>query len=113
MLVHPLLGERVALPTPQWEGPLESARVPRLRDHVVGGATVLSGSAYVELAFSAAGTGRPQVRDLVVSTALTCPADDSDPTQLRVATVLDGEVVTVSSRRGAPTGAREGSWQQL
>ncbi|ULH14296.1 acyltransferase domain-containing protein (plasmid) [Deinococcus sp. KNUC1210] len=52
--VHPLLGERLGLPAPVWENVLDAFSLPGLKDHVVQGAVVFPGAAYVELALAAA-----------------------------------------------------------
>ncbi|MEV0373758.1 beta-ketoacyl synthase N-terminal-like domain-containing protein [Streptomyces sp. NPDC050636] len=122
ILEHPLLGERVPVAAPQWEGPVAPSRVRWLSGHRVGGTVVMPGAGFAEMALAAGravikGTGAAenaavQVRDLAVSTALTVPFDD-ESTLLRVATSVCGEVVTIASRRFDPhQPSAPGSWQQ-
>ena len=51
--VHPLLGCRLKEPPAAWEAHLDPLKSPWLADHRVGGAVVLPGAAYVELALAA------------------------------------------------------------
>lgn len=51
---HPLLGWRLSSAPCSWENVLDPATLPWLNDHKVGGALVLPGSAYVEIALAAA-----------------------------------------------------------
>ncbi|MFI9550171.1 type I polyketide synthase [Nonomuraea endophytica] len=87
ILVHPLLGDRVPVPGLVWSGPVEPARTPWLPDHQVGGAVVMPGAAYVEMALAAGAaadlTGHPQVRDLTVSAALTTTVAATLVTELK------------------------------
>jgi NADPH:quinone reductase-like Zn-dependent oxidoreductase/NAD(P)-dependent dehydrogenase (short-subunit alcohol dehydrogenase family) len=48
-----LLGDRGATPQPSWQVELTDGLVPYLKDHVVQGAVVLPGAAYVDAALSA------------------------------------------------------------
>lgn len=52
--VHPLLGWRLTEPDAAWENTIDLETHPWLADHKVGGAVVLPGSAYVEMALAAA-----------------------------------------------------------
>ncbi len=51
--VHPLLGYRLKDAEAVWENPLDPLVLPYLADHQVGGAEVLPGAAYVEMALAA------------------------------------------------------------
>lgn len=51
--VHPLLGYRLKDGDAIWENPLDPQVVPYLADHQVGGALVLPGAAYIEMALAA------------------------------------------------------------
>ncbi len=51
--VHPLLGYRLKDGDASWENPLDPLVLPYLADHQVGGAVVLPGAAYVEMALAA------------------------------------------------------------
>ncbi len=50
---HPLLGVRLKDGEAVWENPLDPQVLPYLADHQVGGAIVLPGAAYVEMALAA------------------------------------------------------------
>ncbi len=50
---HPLLGYRLKEATAVWENPLDPLVLPYLADHRVGGAVVLPGAAYAEMALAA------------------------------------------------------------
>lgn len=50
--VHPLLGYRLKEPAAAWENHLDPQTLPYLTDHKVGGAMVLAGAAYVEMALA-------------------------------------------------------------
>jgi acyl transferase domain-containing protein/NADP-dependent 3-hydroxy acid dehydrogenase YdfG/acyl carrier protein len=52
--VHPLLGWRLKEADAAWENTLDPAILPWLADHKVGGAIVLPGAAYAEMALAAA-----------------------------------------------------------
>ncbi len=52
--VHPLLGCRLKEMPAAWEAQLDPIKSPWLADHRVGGAVVLPGAAYVEMALAAA-----------------------------------------------------------
>ncbi|MFG3252553.1 type I polyketide synthase [Streptomyces sp. NPDC048172] len=114
-LVHPLLGERVPVPDPQWEGTVEPSRVPWLGGHQVAGSTVMPGAAFAEMALSAGPATDPgrtvQVTDLAVMSGLTVPAATGDPVQVRVSTAVSGDLVTISSRRARAEGPSQ-PWQQ-
>ncbi|MDE2254941.1 MAG: type I polyketide synthase, partial [Betaproteobacteria bacterium] len=51
--VHPLLGYRLKEFRAAWENHLDPIKLPWLSDHKVGGAVVLPGAAYVEMALAA------------------------------------------------------------
>ncbi|WP_378738202.1 SDR family NAD(P)-dependent oxidoreductase [Nocardia brasiliensis] len=51
---YPMLGERPELAVPEWIAGLSVSSLPWLHDHVVGGAVVLPGAAYLDAALSAA-----------------------------------------------------------
>ena len=54
VIVHPLLGRSLRMPTPAWANQLELSRFPLLADHRVRGHVVLPGTAYLEMALAAA-----------------------------------------------------------
>lgn len=51
--VHELLGYRLKEPPASWEAHLDPAKLPYLADHKVGGAMVLAGASYLEMALAA------------------------------------------------------------
>ncbi|HJV25545.1 MAG TPA: SDR family NAD(P)-dependent oxidoreductase [Aromatoleum sp.] len=59
---HPLLGWRLKDAAASWENVLDPRTQPWLADHKVGGATVLPGAAFVELALAAASEVFPAVQ---------------------------------------------------
>ncbi|MEV4602760.1 SDR family NAD(P)-dependent oxidoreductase [Amycolatopsis sp. NPDC049253] len=103
---HPLLGAATLLADADAEGLVLSGRIsatthPWLNDHVVGGAILLPGTAFVELAVRAgdeAGCGR--VRDLTLHAPLVLPEKGAARIQLRVgAPAADGtRPISVHSR---------------
>ncbi|MFI2758841.1 SDR family NAD(P)-dependent oxidoreductase [Streptomyces echinatus] len=113
-LVHPLLGERVAVAEPQWEGTVEVSRVPWLSEHQVAGSIVMPGAAFAEMALTAGpATIRDhatQVTDLAVTSGLTMPAP-GDPAQVHLSTTVSGDMITISSRRDRLGGPAQ-PWQQ-
>jgi len=60
--VHPLLGYRLKDAEAVWENPLDPQILAYLADHQVGGAAVLPGAAYVEMALAASREWFGQVR---------------------------------------------------
>lgn len=58
--VHPLLGRPLALPTPAWQATLGPTVMSWLEDHVVQGAVVYPGAAYVEMTLAAAALQAPE-----------------------------------------------------
>ncbi len=52
--VHPLLGYRLKEAEALWENQLDSVKLPWLADHVVDGAVIVPGAAYIEMALTAA-----------------------------------------------------------
>jgi len=113
-LVHPLLGQRVPVPDPQWEGTVELSRVPWLSGHQVAGSIVMPGAAFAEMALSAAPAAirdqAVQVTSLAVTSGLTMPAP-GDPVQMHISTAVSGDVVTIASQR-CPVGGQPQPWQQ-
>ncbi|MFI0721873.1 SDR family NAD(P)-dependent oxidoreductase [Streptomyces sp. NPDC021224] len=113
-LVHPLLGERVPVAEPQWEGTVEVSRVPWLSEHSVAGSIVMPGAAFAEMALTAGPAAirdhAIQVTDLAVTSGLTMPAP-GDPAQVHLSTAVAGDMITISSRRDRLGGAPQ-PWQQ-
>lgn len=52
--IHPLLGWAITGSEPGWENVIDTSTIPWLADHQVGGAIVLPGAAYLEMALAAA-----------------------------------------------------------
>ncbi|MGK3205778.1 SDR family NAD(P)-dependent oxidoreductase [Amycolatopsis sp. MEPSY49] len=101
---HPLLGAATLLADADGvvlSGRISAATHPWLDDHVVGGAILLPGTAFVELAVRAgdeAGCGR--VRDLTLHAPLVLPAKGAARIQVRIGTpAADGSrKISVHSR---------------
>ncbi len=101
---HPLLGAATLLADADGavlSGRISAATHPWLNDHVVGGAILLPGTAFVELAVRAGdevGCGR--VRDLTLHAPLVLPAKGAARIQVRVGTpAADGtRPISVHSR---------------
>ncbi|MBZ6232846.1 SDR family NAD(P)-dependent oxidoreductase, partial [Streptomyces olivaceus] len=102
---HPLLGATV--PLPQTDGVLFTSRLslrthPWLADYTVRGATVLPGTAYVELAVRAADSvGCDRVQELVLEAPLVLPAQGGVQVQ-----VVVGDAVPGTRRRNVAVYAR-------
>ncbi len=73
--VHPLLGERLKAGEPVWENRLWADKPAWIRDHVVAGAALLPGAAFVEMLAAAArnafGAGPIEIENLELRRALT------------------------------------------
>jgi acyl transferase domain-containing protein/NADPH:quinone reductase-like Zn-dependent oxidoreductase/SAM-dependent methyltransferase/acyl carrier protein/NADP-dependent 3-hydroxy acid dehydrogenase YdfG len=99
---HALLGDLLPTVEPTWQTSVEPARLGWLGDHRVGGAVVLPGAAYVEMALAAGRAvheGPVEVSGLDINKALTLPWDAPDM-DVTIQTWLSGEVTRVASRRG-------------
>lgn len=106
---HPLLGDRLPCAKPTWQTSVEPARLGWVGDHVVSGAVVLPGAAYLEMALSAgrATIAAPvEVVDLDIAEALVLPWDDPRM-DVTIETGLTGEVASISSRAGNQDAWRE------
>ncbi|MDL4817263.1 type I polyketide synthase [Actinomadura opuntiae] len=103
---HPLLGAAVPLPNADGvvlTGRLSARSHPWLADHVVGGAVLLPGTAFVEMAVRAGEeVGAGQLEELVLQAPLVL--DEQDAVQVQVvveqADELDRRTVIVYSRAG-------------
>ncbi|UBI35339.1 type I polyketide synthase [Streptomyces mobaraensis] len=107
-LDHPLLGERMPAPHPQWHGPVEPVLVPWLRDHRLQGAVLMPATGYVEMALAA---GRRTLDDgpleaghLLIRGGLVVPWDDPGEVGLQTSLRPDDGTVTIAStaRPGDP-----------
>src|SRR5581483_158372 len=98
---HPLLGQRLALPAPAWENPLDPERLPYLADHHVQGLKVLPGAAYAELGLAihreVSDAAHGVLHDLEFHKALVIGADDQPA--LHVAYDPSRRAYSVHSRR--------------
>ncbi len=65
-LEHPLLGYRLKEQPAAWENHLDPIKLPWLADHQVGGAVILPGAAYLELALAAAHAWQPDTAQVAV-----------------------------------------------
>ncbi|MGX7829711.1 type I polyketide synthase [Actinokineospora sp. 24-640] len=99
--VHPLLGARQSAVEPSWVGSLDPTRVPWLGEHVICGATVLPGSAIVDMALAA---GRDafdqpvQVDDLDLLRFIGIGAPEDIALRVQVSLDRDDGRVRVASR---------------
>jgi len=86
--IHPLLGYPLAQHELTWENQLDTQLNPVLADHVVGEATVLPGSAYVEMALAASLACQPsaivEVEDLEIRSPLLLADDRSAVVRLTI-----------------------------
>ncbi|MGO4422798.1 polyketide synthase dehydratase domain-containing protein, partial [Streptomyces sp. MCAF7] len=85
-----------------WRTPVEPARLGWLGDHRIGGAVVMPGAGYLEMALAAGRTtheGPLEITGLDIGKALVLPWDDPSAT-ISVQTWLIGEVARMASRRG-------------
>ncbi|MFK4271297.1 SDR family NAD(P)-dependent oxidoreductase [Streptomyces milbemycinicus] len=99
---HSLLGDRLPSVEPTWRAPVEPSRLGWLGDHRIGGAVVMPGAAYLEMALAAGRTtheGALEITGLDIGKALVLPWDDPSVT-ISVQTWLFGEVARMASRRG-------------
>ena len=97
---HPLLGYRLQSALPIWDINLNASDPVYLQDHVVGGSTVVPGSAYVELALAMAadwyGFSDFDLTDMIIVAPLVIDADDHK--LLRCTLNVERNIFSVSSR---------------
>ncbi|MEP7118795.1 MAG: type I polyketide synthase, partial [Acidobacteriota bacterium] len=101
---HPLLGARLRMARPAWESVVGVGDTGYLRDHLVQGAVVCPGAAYVEMALAAAATdGQLPVvlRDVAFLKALRLDVDHG--TLMQIAVDGDGRFEIMSSSGAAGT----------
>ncbi|MEZ5479929.1 MAG: polyketide synthase dehydratase domain-containing protein [Thiolinea sp.] len=99
---HPLLGYRLKDAEATWENQLDTALLPWLADHVVDGAVVVPGAAYVEMALAAASLWRGIERPLLENFEIRAPVmlDDGQAKTVRLRLdVSDGRFEIVSRAR--------------
>ncbi|AUX41122.1 polyketide synthase [Sorangium cellulosum] len=111
---HPLLGRRVELAhapgTHLWEGDVDPARLPFLRDHRVEGAVIMPGTACLEMALAAAteafGQGPHALEDIAYEAAIFLPEGGARTLQV----VLAPEGPRAASLRIHGRPSPEGAW---
>ncbi|WP_338784234.1 SDR family NAD(P)-dependent oxidoreductase [Streptomyces sp. DG1A-41] len=115
-LDHPLLSTALHLAgTDEYvlTGRLSHEAQPWLGDHVVAGAALLPGTAFVELArFAGEQVGRPVLAELGVTTPLVTPAHGDTALQVAIGP-MDGEgrrEIRVSSRADGDATATDAAW---
>ncbi|GHE43560.1 type I polyketide synthase [Streptomyces longispororuber] len=97
---HPLLGARIAAPTPLWSGAVEPVLVPWLTDHRVAGSVVMPATGYVEMALAAgreAFDGPAEMEHLEITTALVVPWATASQVRLHVSLDPDDGVLLVAA----------------
>ena len=86
--VHPLLGYRLKDAQAIWENHLDGYRLPYLADHVVSGAMVLPGTAYLEMALAASAAthegGAHEVEDLEILVPMVFDAEHAQTVRLEL-----------------------------
>ncbi|WP_171167001.1 type I polyketide synthase [Streptomyces sp. I05A-00742] len=101
LLDHPLLGERMPAPHPQWQGPVEPVLVPWLTDHRIQGTVLMPATGYVEMALAAGrrtlGDGPLETGHLIINSGLAVPWDDPGTIQLQLSLRPDDGTVTITS----------------
>lgn len=108
---HPILNRNLQLPEPSWEVTLTDSMFPYLKDHAIGGKTVVPGAFFVEAAlalnFKLTGQRTGQLRNVSFERILPV-ADEMDAEEKRlISTVAQpGQVFKVYST----TTAREETW---
>ncbi|MBF6170827.1 type I polyketide synthase [Nocardia blacklockiae] len=103
---YAMLGDRLAAAAPEWEVSLSVANLPWLRDHVVAGAVVLPGAAYLDAALSAvaARTGRDAFGLESVEFVSPLVVDEHDVPVLRIAVEETTRRFTIRSK---PAGGQD------
>ncbi|WP_410558640.1 SDR family NAD(P)-dependent oxidoreductase [Actinomadura fulvescens] len=113
---HPMLGQRLMSPKPEWGGELDPGRLPWLHDHRVGGVQVLPGTGYLEMMIAAGRLALPEAAEAIevdrvdISRAMVLPsATDTLPSCVAVALDPQTGVVTVASAEDKSKHPRENS----
>ncbi|KAB8181868.1 type I polyketide synthase [Microbispora catharanthi] len=101
---HPLLGQRMPVLDPTWQGEIDRVRVPWVADHRAGGAAVMPATGYVEMAVAAARLAIPDAAEAVevdrvdISRAMVVPSQaGADPLYVQTSLCAETGVVTVAS----------------
>ncbi|MFX0575234.1 type I polyketide synthase [Nocardia nepalensis] len=102
---YAMLGQRTAASAPEWEVELSVANLPWLRDHVVDGAVVLPGAAYLDAALSAIAlrTGRTSFGLEAVRFAAPLVVTEHDVPVVRVSVEETTHRFTIRSRTATGT----------
>ena len=105
--VHPLLGWRLSEVEASWENTIDPDVLPWLSDHRVGGAIVLPGTAYSELALAAARTWRGTKYSAVEDLEILAPMvfDTEQSRTVRVSLDIGDGRIRITSRRRLSTDA--------
>lgn len=104
--MHPLLGAAQPTPEPSWLCDIDRARTPWFGEHVIGGASILPASAYIEIALAAGSEANGdgvQLDHLDLLDPVTVAPADAEPGQVRVSLSDD--------RRLVVAGRGEGGWR--
>ncbi|WP_063842991.1 type I polyketide synthase [Sphaerimonospora mesophila] len=101
---HPLLGRRMPVLDPTWQGEIDRVRVPWVADHRAGGAAIMPATGYVEMAIAAARLAMPDAAEAVevdrvdISRAMVVPSQAAaDPVYVQTSLHAETGVVTVAS----------------
>ncbi|MFG1826652.1 SDR family NAD(P)-dependent oxidoreductase [Microbispora bryophytorum] len=101
---HPLLGQRMPVLDPTWQGEIDRVRVPWVADHRAGGAAVMPATGYVEMAIAAARLTMPDAAEAVevdrvdISRAMVVPSQAAAaPVYAQTSLHAETGVVTVAS----------------
>ncbi|XVQ85310.1 SDR family NAD(P)-dependent oxidoreductase [Microbispora siamensis] len=101
---HPLLGQRMPVLDPTWQGEIDRVRVPWVADHRAGGAAVMPATGYVEMAVAAARLAIPDAAEAVevdrvdISRAMVVPSQAAaDSLYVQTSLCAETGVVTVAS----------------
>ncbi|MFI7034294.1 SDR family NAD(P)-dependent oxidoreductase [Microbispora rosea] len=101
---HPLLGQRMPVLDPTWQGEIDRVRVPWVADHRAGGAAVMPATGYVEMAVAAARLTMPDAEKAVevdrvdISRAMVVPSQGAAaPVYAQTSLHAETGVVTVAS----------------
>lgn len=105
--VHPLIGSRLRPDATEWLHHIDTLRLPELADHVVGGAVILPGAAFLEMMWAASMEWRGGSAAAVADVKITQPLVLNDGISVEVRTRIAPEtgVIEIASRprlSGAP-----------
>lgn len=100
---HPLLGQRLPVLDPTWQGEIDHVRVPWVADHRTGGAAVMPATGYVEMAVAAARLAIPDAAEAVevdridISRAMVVPSPAAGSVYVQTSLHAETGVITVAS----------------